>query len=192
MKDMLKIDYSNMTVGSNKLKFALGYLYNRCRSKVLFRIYYPWIVHNGFVRLMKGTRFAKRDIVIGDRVQFGVDCRVVTDTHFGNNILIASRVLFMGKNDHSFNSPGEYIWDGARGEDGLTVVEDDVWIGTRCIILAGVTIGMGAIVGAGSVVNKSIPPCEIWGGVPAKKIRDRFNTNDEKNRHIEFLKSQMS
>lgn len=181
-----------MAIGSNKLKFAVGYILNKFRSELLFRISYPWIIRKGgFIRIMKGTRFAKRDIIIGNRVQFGVDCRVVTDVHFGSNVLIASRVLFIGKNDHLFSSPGEYIWDGARGESGLTIVEDDVWIGDGCTILAGVTIGKGSIVATSSLVNKSIPPCEIWGGVPVKKIRDRFSTEEEKNKHLEFLKNQM-
>ncbi|WP_397445428.1 acyltransferase [Polaribacter sp. R77954] len=179
-----------MAVGSNKVSFALGYFYNRFKSVMLFRIFYPWVKYDGFVRVMKNTRFAKRDIVIGNRVQFGVSCRVVTDVHFGSNILVAGRVIFIGRNDHLFNFPGEYIWDGARGEDGLTIVEDDVWIGNGCTILAGVTIGMGSIIAAGSVVSRSIPPCEIWGGVPAKKIKDRFETEEGKIKHIEFLKGE--
>jgi acetyltransferase-like isoleucine patch superfamily enzyme len=40
-------------------------------------------------------------------------------------------------------------------------------------ILPGVTVGKGAIIAAGAVVNRSVPPYEIWGGVPAKKIADR-------------------
>lgn len=50
-------------------------------------------------------------------------------------------------------------------------IEDDVFIGAKCIILKGVTIGKGSIIAAGSVVTKSIPPFEIWGGNPAKIIR---------------------
>ena len=53
------------------------------------------------------------------------------------------------------------------------VIEDDVWIGTQSIILKGVTIGKGSIVGAGSLVNRSIPGNEIWAGSPAKFIRHR-------------------
>ena len=50
--------------------------------------------------------------------------------------------------------------------------------------MSGVTIGRGSIVAAGSVVTKDIPSCEIWGGVPARKIRDRFETEEEKKYHI--------
>lgn len=48
----------------------------------------------------------------------------------------------------------------------------NVWIGANAVILRGVSIGEGAIVAAGAVVNHDIPSHEIWGGVPAKKIRD--------------------
>lgn len=47
------------------------------------------------------------------------------------------------------------------------------WIGTGAIILQGVTIGDGAVVAAGAVVTKDIPPLQIWGGIPARFIRDR-------------------
>ncbi|MBI5750778.1 MAG: acyltransferase [Hydrogenophilales bacterium] len=52
-------------------------------------------------------------------------------------------------------------------------IEDDVWIGHGAIILRGVTIGAGAVVAAGALVNKDVPPYAIVGGVPAKVIRMR-------------------
>lgn len=48
-------------------------------------------------------------------------------------------------------------------------------------------IGVGSIVVAGSLVTKDTPPCKIWGGVPAKKIYDRFKNNEEKQRHMVML-----
>ena len=63
-------------------------------------------------------------------------------------------------------------------------IKNDVWIGVGAIVLDGVTIGDGAIVAAGAVVTKSIPPYSIYGGVPAKEIGKRFS--DEK---INFLLS---
>ena len=54
-------------------------------------------------------------------------------------------------------------------------IENDVWIGTGAILFDGVTIGNGAIVAAGAVVNKDVPPYAIVGGVPAKVIRYRFS-----------------
>lgn len=52
-------------------------------------------------------------------------------------------------------------------------IGNDVWIASNVTILMGVTVGDGAVIAANSVVNISVPPYEIWGGSPAKKIRDR-------------------
>lgn len=55
------------------------------------------------------------------------------------------------------------------------VIGHDVWIGSRCTILAGVNIGTGAVIGSGSVVTKDVPPYAIVGGVPAKIIKYRHD-----------------
>lgn len=62
-------------------------------------------------------------------------------------------------------------------------IGDDVWVGANVTILKGVEIGQGAIIAAGSVVNKSVEPFSIVGGVPAKKIAERF-TQAEKQAYI--------
>lgn len=100
---------------------------------------------------------------------------------------MAGKVSFVGKHDHTFNTPGKTIWQGERGDNGITIVENDVWIGTGSIIMSGVTIGKGSIVAAGSIVTKDIPPCEIWGGNPAKKIKDRFITLEDKQLHLKLI-----
>lgn len=61
--------------------------------------------------------------------------------------------------------------DKPRGYDHDVVVEEDVWIGSHVTLLCGVTIGRGSTVAAGAVVNKSMPPYCICGGVPAKFIK---------------------
>lgn len=58
---------------------------------------------------------------------------------------------------------------------GDILIDDDVWIGCRAVILSGVHIGQGAVIAAGSVVNKNVPPYAIVGGVPAKVIKYRFS-----------------
>lgn len=65
-------------------------------------------------------------------------------------------------------------WDNK----GDIVIGNDVWIGYEAVVLAGVTIGDGAIIGARAVVTKDVPPYTIVGGVPAKPIRKRFSDAD--------------
>ena len=62
-------------------------------------------------------------------------------------------------------------WD----KKGDIVIGNDVWIGYEAVILAGVTIGDGAIIGARAVVTKDVPPYTVVGGVPARQIKKRFS-----------------
>ena len=82
--------------------------------------------------------------------------------------------------DHNFKSPElPIIFSGREGIKD-TYIGVDCWIGAGCLIMAGVTIGDGAIVAAGSVVTKDVPPCTIYGGNPAKFIKNRFTPEEEK------------
>lgn len=180
----------NRRIGTSDKVAAIRHF--ACRLRTWYYFHIKWrgkVKYTGFVRVQHHTTFERKDIKIGHNVQFGPYCRIMNGTDFHNNILIAGSVIFTGKNDHRFDIPGQTIWDGARTEDGKTIVEDDVWIGHGAIILAGVRIGKGSIVAAGSVVTKDIPPCEIWGGNPAKKIKDRFTTEEEKMYHLAFLEN---
>lgn len=101
----------------------------------------------------------------------------------GNFCSIAPEVAFILSADHYINQFSTYPFKSKvfdQGDEGVSkgdiIIEDDVWIGFRSTILSGVTIGQGAIVGAGSVVTKSVPPYAIVGGVPAKVISYRFET----------------
>ena len=125
-------------------------------------------------------------------MQFGPNCRIQCDIEFGNSILMAANVQFVGKDDHVTNIPGMTIWNSGRGDSQKTHVGNDVWVGNGAIIIAGVTIGDGAIVAAGSVVTKDVEPCTIVGGNPAKKIKDRFQTEKDKEKHLQFLKTLYS
>ena len=90
---------------------------------------------------------------------------------------------------------------------GDIIIDDDVWIGYRSIILSGVHIGQGAVIAAGAVVTKDVPPYTIVGGVPAKVIKYRFTSEitdylltmdyskldqDMIERHIDALYMQIS
>jgi acetyltransferase-like isoleucine patch superfamily enzyme len=149
---------------------------NTLRTTLYFMLRARWARRSGSVRIPWSTHLwsPHRDISLGDRVQFGTDCFVQCDLSVGDDVLIASRVAFIGRDDHRFDVVGSTIWDSPRGDTHRTVVHDDVWIGHGAIIVAGVEIGEGSIVAAGSVVVKDVPPYSIVGGNPAKVIRQRF------------------
>ncbi len=98
---------------------------------------------------------------------------------------IAEEVLFILGADHRLNCLSTYpfkykILKSVAYEaisKGNIVLGDDVWIGHRAIIMSGVQIGQGAVVAAGSVVTKEVPPYAIVAGVPAKVIKYRFGKN---------------
>lgn len=99
----------------------------------------------------------------------------------GSFVSIAEDVLFILGGNHNIETfstyPFKVMFLGAKREawsKGPIIVEDDVWIGARSLILSGVKIGKGAIIAAGSVVTKNVPPYSIVGGNPAKIIRFRF------------------
>lgn len=113
---------------------------------------------------------------------------VLTDNNIshlkiGHFCSIAPEVIFIPGSDHSHISISTFPFrvkclGAAEGEaisKGDIIVADDVWIGCRSTILSGVHIGQGAVVAAGSVVTKDVPPYAIVGGVPAKIIKYRFN-----------------
>lgn len=80
-------------------------------------------------------------------------------------------------------------YDSNHKCDQDVIVEEDVWIGARVTLLAGVHVGRGAVVAAGAVVNKDVPPYAVVGGVPAKVISYRFNLDEIKKHETSLYKS---
>ncbi len=102
----------------------------------------------------------------------------------GNFVSIAFGVKFFLGGEHNYKKistfPFQTYFYHKKNDSiskGNIVVEDDVWIGEDSIILSGVRIGQGAVIGAGSVVVKDVPPYAIVGGVPAKIIKYRFSND---------------
>ena len=89
----------------------------------------------------------------------------------GDNVMLGPRVGLFAEN-HNFKNPDVPIKD--QGVDRKFIkIENDCWIGTNSVVLAGVTIGTGSIVAAGSIVTKDIPPFSIVAGVPAQIVKKR-------------------
>lgn len=87
---------------------------------------------------------------------------------------ISSSPIFYNKNNVFRMSFCERSFE----EYSQTIIGNDVWIGSNCLLKAGITVGDGAVIGMGSVVTHNVPPYEIWAGNPAKFIRKRFSDEE--------------
>lgn len=103
----------------------------------------------------------------------------------GNDCSITENVTFLLGHDHrvdclsTFPCKAEVLHEQKLEaiSKGNIVIDDDVWIGYGATIMSGVHIGQGAVVAAGAVVTKNVPPYAIVGGIPAKLIKYRFSSN---------------
>ena len=115
---------------------------------------------------------AGAEIVIGDNVGIsGSTINATKSIKIGNNVLVGSGCLITDTDSHPINWQDRINNLNEKTESSPIVIEDNVFIGARSIILKGVTIGKNSVIGAGSVVTKSIPENCIAGGNPAKVIK---------------------
>jgi acetyltransferase-like isoleucine patch superfamily enzyme len=111
---------------------------------------------------------------IGDRVTLGYMnlISVAKSVRIGNDCLFAGEVKILDNNSHSLDYVQRRANAPLEPEDvAPVVIEEDVWIGTNCMVLKGVTIGRGAVIAAGAVVTKDVPPFTVAAGNPARVIK---------------------
>ena len=161
-------------------------------KKFLYRYVSPfalWDTRTEFTPLSAVRRGAKLcNVKLGDYSSIGVNSKV-SNAEIGRFSIIA-RETYVGVGPHPTvylthhsifykNKPWgfhpEWVERIEFNESPISHIGNDVWIGTRAIVMDGVSIGDGAIVAAGAVVTKDVPPYAIVGGVPAKIIRYRFS-----------------
>lgn len=127
--------------------------------------------------------WAPNRMKIADDVYIGKFCTVECDGSIGRFVMIANNVGLIGRYDHDYRSIGAPIrkapWIGSPEYKGpglglQLIVEDDVWIGFGAVLLSGITIGRGAIVAAGSVVTRDVPPYSVVAGNPSRVVKMRF------------------
>ena len=113
-----------------------------------------------------------RGIEIGDYSGIGLNCIVPSNIKIGQYVMMGPDVLFLSQN-HKFSDTIEPMALQGFQKKKIHIIEDDVWIGTRSVILPGIRICKGAIVATGSIVTKDVPEYAIVGGNPAKLIKYR-------------------
>ena len=170
--------------------YVAGFLFSQKFDRKGVIIYsdgrpYPKIIHKGGMLVAENCQFYS-----GVRLEIGENARleIGNGTYLNRNtLIICEKRIIIGKNC-------KIAWDVVIMDSDLhpmnsepivnkpVFIEDDVWIGCRAIILKGVTIGKGAIIAAGSVITKNIPPYTVWGGAPAK-----FITHAGPKKHAESI-----
>lgn len=168
--------------------------------KVFYKIFRESVIKSSLGNCGKNVHIAEKsdikgigNISIGDDVAIGPHALLWTTRA---NIIIKEKVIIgpglsIITGDHKINVVGKYMADVTDEEkddenDQDVIIEKDVWIGANVTILKGVHIQTGTIIAAGSVVTTSTDPYGIYGGVPAKKIKERF-TPEQLKHHLEVI-----
>lgn len=182
MREILRKIYSiyilimfknNLLIGENS-KFAFNTFRFRQNCKIV-------IGENSMIESSFYFDKENSSIKIGNRTFIGGSKLICAESiEIGDDVLISWGCTIVDHNSHSliFSERKNDVVDGLTGKKNWTNVlikkidiKDKVWIGFDVKILKGVTIGEGAIVAAGSIVTKDVPPFTLVAGVPAKVIR---------------------
>jgi chloramphenicol O-acetyltransferase type B len=157
-------------------------------------------IGSGFHAGVRVRIWGKNNITIGKNFYIGRDSQIECNVNIGDNVICGNKVAFIGRYDHNYQQIGfpirlasqirdnDYNW---KGLNEITIVEDDVWIGYGSIVMSGIRIKKGSIIAAGSVVTKDVEEYSIYGGVPAKKLKDRFDNKEDLEKHIKIYHNKL-
>ncbi len=167
---------------------------NRLRSLYYFKSYRKFKEKGNNLIFSKGGVFIRpQEISFGSNIfisrNFHISARNLL---FGNDIMIGPNLVIECDN-HIINIIGKRMFEIRAVRKGSFVkIEDDVWIGANVTILADVKVGEGVVIGAGSVVTKSLPPYVVCAGVPCRPIKSRFSSKNDLKEHIQTVQSKLS
>lgn len=138
----------------------------------------------------KGRFIHPKEVLLGDNVYIAPNFHIsARNLIIGNNVLIGPNLL-LECDDHIFKNIGKTIWSTMNERKvGFVTIENDVWIGGNVTILKNVVIGEGSIIGAASLVTRSMPPYSVCVGSPCRPIKVRFNTEELKT-HLSLINSR--
>jgi acetyltransferase-like isoleucine patch superfamily enzyme len=156
--------------------------------------YMPYFIRHWYLRKICHIKIGKESsihmgcFITGSNIEIGNNTVINRNTYLdgrvslkiGNNVNITHQTLIQTLTHDPQNCDFVCLCKPV-------IIEDHVWIGARAIILPGVTIGEGAVIGAGSVVTKSIAPYSIAVGNPAKVIKTRNRDLRYKSKYFPFF-----
>lgn len=128
-----------------------------------------WLGDYSVVESFACINNAVGDVIIGDHTRIGLHNTIIGPVIIGSHVNLAQGITITALN-HNFNDSEKRI-DQQGISTKEVVLEDDIWVGANAVILPGVTIGTHAVVAAGAIVTKDVPPHSLVAGVPAKVIR---------------------
>jgi acetyltransferase-like isoleucine patch superfamily enzyme len=155
------------------LRFSLWYVFSYKKEQIVLKIKNRWyrticgsigepVDFRSGVKIGCAEKlFVGHNVIINDDVWINAAGGI----YIGDNTLIGPRAMILSGN-HIFNRLDMPI-QSQGVEVKPVIIEEDVWIGASCVILAGVHIGKGSVIGAGAVVTSDIPPYSVAMGVPA-------------------------
>lgn len=140
------------------------------------------------VYIGKGCDLTYKNVSIGNHVSINKNCMFMctrAEIIIGDHVMFGPHV-FMITGGHRTDIEGCYMDEVSNDQkrpfdDQDIILEGDNWIGANSIILKGVTIGKGAVIAAGAIVTKNVDSYTIVGGIPAKVIKKRFESNIHSN-----------
>lgn len=155
----LPMSFSRYSFGSRKFR-------QKCAHMILGDRCGKW------VNIERNVHFGD-GLTIGHGSGIGANSNIPSDVVIGEMVMMGQDILMFTSNHCTDRL------DIPMGHQGMTetkpiIIGNDVWIGSRVIILPGVHIGDGAVIGAGAVVTKDVPPYEVWGGNPARFLKSRL------------------
>ena len=147
------------------------------RIKKIITLWYTYLAKRSLNSYGEGLHVNKkstftRKTQIGKNCHFnGMSVRGKGSVKIGDNFHSGEECIILTSN-HNYDGGNAIPYDETTIDKDV-IIEDNVWIGTRVIILGGVTLGEGCIIQAGSVVVKDVESCAIYGGAPANFIKKR-------------------
>ena len=131
-----------------------------------------FILSCGFnVNIEHGAKFDS-DLSIGDNSGVGIDCRLGGGITIGDNVMMGPECIML-PHFHRNSRLDIPMCEQGFEEAKPIHIRNDIWIGTRVIIMPGVTVGDHSIIGAGAVVTKDVPEYAVVGGCPARILKMR-------------------